>query len=126
MMTTTQGEYSVIVRKVEDRRVEVSGSVRAGAFVDWNQTRYGEEPKELVHLVVASLLPEFASSDYQLVELSFTRYEPGANKIGWGALIVGDQRVSSALRTRLGKRVEGSFSFEDARILEVYRETRTQ
>jgi hypothetical protein len=119
--TTKRGEYRVNVGKAEERSIEVGGQFNASAFVKWSETRYGEEPKALVLLVVASLLPDASSGSYEVGNIRFTRYEAG-NYIGWGAIVTGSADVLRNLKLKSGMEIEGDFSFEEARLLQVRRE----
>lgn len=119
LMTTKRGEYTLDVRKAETSRAEVSGYFLASAFVEWGKTRYGNEPKQLIRMLVASLLPGVSQESYEVTDMRFTRYEPGANMIGWGAVVSGSEEVIAHLQSKVGKRIEGDFSFEEARLLEV-------
>jgi hypothetical protein len=118
-MTTKRGEYTFDVGKAEEKRAEVSGYFHASASVEWRKTRYGDEPKQLIQMLVASLLPGVSQESYEVTDMRFTRYEPGANMIGWSALVSGSEEVLSRLKSKVGTRIEGDFSFEEARLLEV-------
>lgn len=119
LMSTKRGEYTLDIRKAEERRVEVSGDLHASALVSWRETRYGDEPKALVQLLVASLLPGVAPASYEVTDIRFTRYEPGANTIGWGAVVTGSEDAIQKLKSKVGIRIEGDFSFAEARLLQV-------
>ena len=119
LTTTKRGEYTFDVGKAEASRVEIGGYFHASAFVEWRKTRYGDEPKVLVRLLVASLLPGVAPASYEVTDMRFTRYEPGANMIGWRAVVSGSEEVLARLGSKAGKRIEGDFSFEEARLIQV-------
>lgn len=118
-MTTKRGEYTLDVAKAEARQVAVSGDFHASAFIEWRKTRYGDEPKKLVHLLVASLLPGMSADSYEIRDVHFTRYEPGANMIGWSAVVAGSDEVLARLKSKGGMRIEGDFSFDEAQLLQV-------
>ena len=122
LMTTKRGEYAFNIRKTVEKRAEISGSFYASAFVDWGETRYGREPKALIHLLVEDLLSAFPTTSYEISDVRFTKYGPGSNEIGWSAMVSGGEDVMTLLKSKIGKRIEGDFSFEDARLLQVRNE----
>lgn len=118
-MSTNRGTYTIDVRRIEEQGVSVSGYLSASAFARWDRSPYGRKPKLLVEILVRSLLPGIAAERYSIQDISFTSFEASSNPGLWGAVVVGDEEVSRMLSSKIGRRVEGEFSFTEARLVGV-------
>jgi len=64
-------------------------------------------------------LSDVPPASYRVSEVRFTRYEPGGNYVGWSAVVTGSEEIIGRLKPKVGKRIEGDFSFEESRLLQV-------
>ena len=116
-MTTKRGAYTIDVRGVEHQGVRISGYLTASSFVHWDLTPYGREPKLLVELLIRSLLPDIPTERYTIHEIRFTSFGTSTAPERWGAIVTGDEDVVRILRSKIGTRAEGVFSFEEASLI---------